>query len=214
MKTIGEYLREGRVQKGLNFKELSDITKIRKNFLNALEKEEWQNLPEYSTVVGYVKSVARALEMDSSFIVSVLRRDYPKELSRSSKQMPLAGEEINKEFRITPQLAFFVGVGTIFLSIVFYLILQYVAFVRPPKLLIDTPIEGQVIIEKELKVSGKTDPNTTVIVNNQPALVSEDGSFSTVIKITEEINTIKVVAISRSGQKTTLSRTIRPEFVN
>jgi hypothetical protein len=51
-----------------------------------------------------------------------------------------------------------------------------------------------------------------VIVNLQPALVKEDGSFQTVIKINEDTNKIDVTATSRAGKKTSVTRTIRPEL--
>ncbi len=207
MKTIGQYLRDARKEKGLSVKELSDITKIRESFLRALEGERWQALPEFSVVSGFTKSVAGALELDRGQMVAVLRRDYPPK-----KTSVLPKPEMRKEFRVGPQLVFFLGVGTVVVGIIIYLATQYLSFIRPPSLIVDMPTESQVVFENQLTVLGTTDPSSTVIVNAQPALVEEDGDFSTTIVINKDTTVVEVVATSRAGKETRVTRTIKPEL--
>lgn len=207
MKTIGQYLRNKRKEKGLTIRELSKITRIRENFLRAIEREEWGALPEFTVVAGFVRSVAGALEADRNQTAALLRRDYPpRKPVVQEKEMPI------NEFRVSPQHVFFAGVGIVVLAIAAYLIAQYMAFTRPPELSVDVPSEGQVVLERQLTVLGKTDPTATVIVNTQPALVAEDGSFSTTIVVNESTSLVEVVATSRAGKETRISRTIKPEF--
>jgi cytoskeletal protein RodZ len=209
MKTIGRYLRDARKAKGLTIKGLAEITKIRENFLVAIEKGQWRALPEFSVVLGFVKSVAGALEMDRNQAAALLRRDYPPKMVVDSPK-----PEIKREFRISPQFTFFLGVGVVILAIFGYLVIQYISFVRPPKLIVNTPTENQTILDNELTVTGVTDPNTTVIVNTQPALIEDDGSFKTTIEINEDTSTVEVVATSRAGKETKVVRTIKPEIQN
>lgn len=207
MKTIGEYLTEGRRQKGLNINELAGITKIRASFLVDLENEKWQNLPEYPVVVGFVKSVAGVLDMNSAQAVALLRRDYPPK-----RVVAAPKAEIKREFRVSPQLAFFTGAGVVVVAIAAYLIFQYLSFVQAPMLVVEVPAEGQAVFERELTVSGSTSQGARVIVNTQPALVEADGGFFTTIEINESITRIEVVATSRAGKETRVVRTIKPEF--
>lgn len=207
MKTIGQYLREARIVKKMTLEELSNETKIRREFLAAIEKEEWDTLPEFPVVVGFVKNVASAVEMNREQAVALLRRDFPP------KSVPIAPKpDIPKEFRLSPRFLFMVGAGLIVLVILGYLVLQYIIFSRPPSLRVDEPIDGARITAMELVVSGKTDPDTTVIVNTQPALVTAEGKFQTKIDITDQVTVVEIVATSRAGKVTKVTRTIRPEL--
>ena len=209
MKTIGKYIIRARKQKGLSIGELSGATKIRESFLVALEKEKWAQLPEFSVVTGFVKSVAGALDMSREQAVAVLRRDYPPRKLEESRR-----SELTPEFRISPQLAFFSGVTLVILVIVGYLVVQYISFVRPPSLSVEVPVDNQVVLTRELAVYGKTNASTTVIVNTQPALVADDGAFATTIEINEDTTKVEVVATSRAGKETRITRTIKPELEN
>lgn len=210
MKTIGQYLHSARKEKNLRISDVSELTKIKKEFLVALEKENWEALPEFQSVVGFVKSFAGAVNMDSAQAVALLRRDYPPK--KNIIVSPQA--ELPKEFRWSPRLTFLLGVGVVIIAIAIYLTSQYVAFVKPPKLTVNEPTENAVILTDEVIVSGVTDENITVIVNTQPVLVSEEGNFTATIKITQNTTQIEVTATSRAGKETRVTRTIKPELVN
>ncbi len=61
-------------------------------------------------------------------------------------------------------------------------------------------------------VTGKTDSDATVLVNNQPSLVSDEGEFATEIELSRETTEIQVQAKSRSGKVTELKRKIKVEL--
>ena len=65
MKTIGRALKEARTQKRLSLSKLESQTKIKKNFIQAIENEDWESLPEFPVVVGFVKSIAGALKISA-----------------------------------------------------------------------------------------------------------------------------------------------------
>lgn len=203
MKTVGTYLRHARKQKNLTLRDVSFETKIRHEFLEAIEHEEWNKLPEFPVVAGFVKSIADAVGAERDQASALLRRDYPP------KALPTTPKpDIPREFRLSPQLVFFMGVGLVILTIAGYLFSQYVAFTRPPSLRVDTPEENAVILESEIRVSGKSDPDTTIVVNTQPALVEDDGTFSTIIEISKESKVVEVTATSRAGKTTRVTRNI------
>lgn len=210
MKTIGEYLADARKSRGISIHALSEKTKIRATFLKALERGKWSELPEFSVVAGFVKSVAGELDVPREQAMALLRRDFPSTYSRSGQVLPRS--EIKREFRVSPQLAFFFGVALVILVVAGYLVAQYISFVRPPELYVDSPSEGQVVLAPELRVSGTTSVNATVIVNTQPALVAPDGTFATTIEIDKNTTKVEIVATSRAGKETRVTRTIKPEL--
>jgi cytoskeletal protein RodZ len=206
MKSIGEYLKEARLKKRYSLAKVEDETKIKKEFIEAIEKMDWKKLPDFSIVLGFVKSMAQFLDIDDKKTAAIFRRDYSfkKEVGINPKP------DISRQFTWTPKLTFWLGMGLTVLAILGYLGFQYKRFVSPPSLSVSEPKEGQTITLSKVLVVGKTDEDATVKVNNQPVLLGTDGTFEVEIQIYGGTKEIVVQAISRSGKKTIIRRTINP----
>ncbi len=207
MKTIGDYLKEARIKKGLSVTEIGEITKIKKSFIEAIEKNKWTSLPDFAAVVGFVKSIAQTLELDEKQAVAFLKRDYPPKKTASFPKL-----EIREKFTWNPRLTFLLGISLVSILVLGYMIFQYKKFSSPPFLQIESPKEGEVIQQTPVTVRGKVDANATLWINNQPGLVEENGDFSVDIEVGSDTKEIVVVARSRSGKETVIRRTIKPEL--
>jgi cytoskeletal protein RodZ len=203
MKTIGEILKSARVSKKYSLNYVADLTKIKAAFIDAIERHKWEKLPPFPTVLGFVKSLATSLGVDSNMAVAVLKRDYPpQKLNINPKP------DVSSKFIWSPKLTFAIGVGAILLVVLGYLVFQYLHFVSPPDLTIDSPKDNQIVTGNSVLVFGKTETDAKIIVNNQPVLVTDDGKFSVSMGVTKDTKEINVKAISRSGKETTVSRKI------
>lgn len=203
MNTVGKYIYRTRKGKNVTRADLEKETKIKKNFIKAIEEEDWGNLPDYTVVSGFVKRISSALGMDTDKTVAMLRRDYPpRKIAVNPKP------DVEQKFRWSPKLTF--GLGLIFTVMIVagYLLYQYSNFTEPPELIVDTPVDGAIITEEVVNVSGVTDSSSTVRVNNQPVFVEENGSFKTDIEVSSETDMIVVRSIARNGQETEETRRI------
>lgn len=74
----------------------------------------------------------------------------------------------------------------------------------PPKLEINSPQDNASIISdnKFVVVSGKTDPQSTISVNDHIAVVNPDGSFSYQQSLNDGDNTLKITAQDNAGNQT------------
>jgi cytoskeletal protein RodZ len=207
MKTIGELVKDTRAKKRYSLAKVEDATKIKREFIEAIEKQNWKVLPDYPVVAGFVKNIAQYLGINRNQAVALLRRDYPpQKLSINPKP------DVSKEFIWSPRLTFLVGVATIVILVLGYLGFQYSKFIGPPALEVIEPKEGQVVESRSIKVSGKTDSDAVVKANNQPILVNDEGAFVAEVQIFEGTTEIVIKATSRSGKETTIRRMIKPEF--
>ena len=77
MNTIGQMLKEARVKKNISLIKLENLTKIKRDFILKLEKNDWDNLPEFPVVSGFVKNLASFLKINRTRALALLRRDYP-----------------------------------------------------------------------------------------------------------------------------------------
>lgn len=203
MKTIGEILKEARKKKGFSFREVEAGTKIKKDFILAIENERWEKLPDYPVVLGFVKNIGDFLDVDPKKAAAFLRRDYPP------KNLPVNPKpDVSKQFVWSPKLTFLVGIIVVFLAIGGYLGFQYYHFISPPEVSISVPKENQKITKNSLTVVGKTDSDATVEINNQPVIVDDNGDFTAELDISENTKEIVVKAVSRSGKETVVQRKI------
>jgi len=206
MITIGEYLKSSRKRKFLSLGDIEKGTRIKKEFIDSLEGENWENLPEYPVVLGFVKSIISFLNADLEKATALLRRDYPP------KSLPLNPKpDVSKQFFWSPKLTFIAAVSVVILLVFGYLGFQYYKFMSPPTLVLTQPEENQEVISPT-KVSGKVDPDAVVVVNNQSAEVESDGLFETEIDISESTTEIKVTATSRAGKETVVVRKVIPKI--
>lgn len=203
MKTVGQLLKEARAKKRYSLARLEELTKIKKDFIEALERESWGSLPAFSTVLGFVKSLSTTLKIDANMAVAVLKRDYPP---RSEAVNPKP--DISSKFVWGPKLTFGVGVGMVLIAIAGYLGFQYKRFVSPPSLTVYQPKNEQVVTNKFVIVEGTTDTDAKVTVNNQPLIIDQDGKFKIELEVAKETKEVVVKAISRSGKETTVRRSI------
>lgn len=207
MKTIGRAIKEARTKKRYSLAKLEGETRIKKNFIEALEKENWKVLPDFPVLVGFVKNITSALGASQRSLLALLRRDYPpKALSINPKP------DVGSKFAWSPRLTFAVGVGAVIVLLLGYLLFQYGKFVSPPSLSVFEPKEGAIVTERLVKVSGKTDSDATVKINNQSVILDSEGNFITEIEIFEGTSQIEVKAQSRAGKETVVRRNIKPEL--
>jgi cytoskeletal protein RodZ len=203
MKSIGQILKEARVEKSYSLAHVEGMTKIKLSFLSAIENESWEALPAFPTVLGFVKSLASALEIDPRMAVAVLKRDYPPKKLRITPK-----PDVSRKFVWSPKLTFTLGISGVLIILFGYLIFQYIHFVSPPTLSVDSPKENQMVSSGSVIVFGTTDSDAKIVIDNQPVAVSPDGKFSETMDVTPDTHEIDITASSRSGKISEVRRKI------
>lgn len=83
---VGQKLEEARKRKGVSLREVSESTKIRGDYLSAIESGNLEiNLPEVY-LRGFVRLYSKFLGLDQDAMVAELDADLGKSGSRSSKK--------------------------------------------------------------------------------------------------------------------------------
>src|ERR1700690_511821 len=81
---FGDQLKREREMRGVSLEEISAATRISTRFLEALEKEQWDQLPGGVFRRGFIRSVARYLGLDGDALISeyeLQTKDVPKDLA-------------------------------------------------------------------------------------------------------------------------------------
>ena len=74
---VGALLKDERQRKGLDFGQVSEMTRIQPHILQALESEDWPSLPSPIFVKGFVRSYAHAVGLDEGEIVALYQKTAP-----------------------------------------------------------------------------------------------------------------------------------------
>ena len=72
--SIGEYLRRTRLSRRLDIAEISQELHIRREYLEALEHDDWDKLPGEVYGIGFLRSYARYLDVDADALANYRRR--------------------------------------------------------------------------------------------------------------------------------------------
>lgn len=203
MRTIGDILKSARIKKRYSLKKVERETKIKKEFVDAIERGDWAALPELPVVSGFVKNLASFLEVDVKTAYATLKRDCPPQRLLINPKPDVGGK-----FTWTPKYTFLVGILIIVLALFGYLGFQFIKFNSPPALEVTKPPESFVATSNKVDVSGKTDSDAVVKINNQLVLVDDDGTFDGEIEVFEGTKEITIIATSRSGKQTKIIRDI------
>lgn len=202
----GQKLREQRITKGLSIEEVSKATKIRASYLLAIEKGDYQKLPASTYIQGFVRNYANYLELNEQKILALFRREFDEE-----KTFKILPEGLVKEDFPLHRLRVADTAKIIILLVIIvfgYILFQYRYAIISPPLEVLAPTEGAVISSRTITVSGKTDSNATVFVNNDNVSLDSDGIFKKSINVFPGKIIIRVKAINYFGKEKILERHI------
>ncbi len=126
--TIGAFLGQMREEKGINLKIISQHTKISVSNLEKLEADDLDALPNRAYVIGYVKSYAKALQLNQNDCLELLDMTYGIEKEEviqepSSPQMTAGQQAPSKKSENGEGQGIKIGIAVGALAIIAFLLI-------------------------------------------------------------------------------------------
>ncbi|MGB9637262.1 MAG: helix-turn-helix domain-containing protein [Microgenomates group bacterium] len=207
MRTVGEILSEKRKAVGLSLEEIEKETKIRVKYLEAIEKNNFSQIPGSATVKGFIRNYALVLGLTPANVLAVFRRDFRENEKGQIVPRGMTEPLNRKDFYWTPKTTFLLTVFLVVGGFIFFFFRQYLKFISPPPLEVFSPQEGQVFPNK-VEVVGKTDKDATVRIDGTLISLSEKGQFKEEIILPRGENVVTIEAANRQGKKTVVNRKV------
>ncbi|HSA84149.1 MAG TPA: helix-turn-helix domain-containing protein [Patescibacteria group bacterium] len=209
MVKLGQLLRQQRLRKKLTLEEVAQGTRIKETFLAALERGEYNKLPSPAYAKGFVTNYATFLGLPRSEVLAIFRREFDEK--KAVKVLPdsFANRQQFSGFRIKIQesLLIIIGLVVVFLG---FLAFQYrAAFIAPPLTVLSPEDEARV--SQAVVVSGRTDSEASVTVNNEPVSLDTKGEFIKHLTFFPGEVEIVVKAKNRFGKENTVVRKVTVE---
>lgn len=208
MRTVGQVLKEEREKKFYTLLEVEKATKIRKELLEALEAGQYSRLPPPTFIQGFIKNYGKFLNLNSEKLLAIFRREFSEGKNPPMVLESFANPLDKRKFKITPAKALGTVVLTLIVIFFIYLWFEYRFLVGAPFLEVTQPLDQANTNIPTIAVSGRTDPESKVTVNNQEIQVDPAGKFFQEIKLSDNVNNIVVVSTSKGGKDSKVERTV------
>lgn len=200
--TVGEKLRQKRRLKNLKIEEIAKIINIRSEYLIALEEELFDKLPSGLYGKNYLKEYALFLGLNQKELL----KTWEEQFSLNEKIDPFSQKIVKKnKFIIFPRIIRNIIITTVILICFLYLIFYFKKVITPPKLLGIQPSRNILTKTNSIIVSGQSEIEAEIRINNEIVLNNHGGFFSQNINLKKGLNTIVITAKKKySGTETTI----------
>ena len=202
MKSAGPLLRDKREALELSLDFVAEKTRVKKEYLQALENADFNQLPSAPVTKGFLKSYARLLHLNPDTLIAMYRRDYDEVMGEIVPHGLV--DPVVKKTRLFSVSTILITISVV--AFTSFLFIQLLAWWSLPKLDILQPIEGETYGEL-ITVKVTTDPDATLRIGDQTVVVNQDGGFSLDLKYPAGTHRILIQASTRDGKTRLLERT-------
>jgi cytoskeletal protein RodZ len=206
--SVAQQLLTTRVKKGYQLEEITKVINVNLRYLRAMEEGDYAILPAGIYGLNYLREYANFLDLDYEKLINKFKAE--QQIYQSSDQRHLfARQTVNRKYFVAaPNVVKYSSIVFIaFCSLIYLWFLIQNIFVAPD-LKIISPIQGLISGRSRIVVSGQTEPETEILINERQAIVSDKGEFSEELNLKPGVNTIVVTAQKAAKKKNTIIREV------
>lgn len=197
MKSVGMILKHAREKKKISIEQLSDRTKIRPEYIRAIEADNFTQFPSEVAIRGFISLYASVVGIEANSALAVYRRDqHPDDTasSRISRSFFVIGKT-----RIVHWTVWTVLSGMV-LGFSLYGIIIIRNIRQAPPLTVHAPVDGSEVVSPFV-VRGVTLTDAVVEVDGEAVGITQDGEFAKELDLAEGPHVISVRAKGRNGKE-------------
>lgn len=208
MKTVGEILKTTREKRDLNLETVVAATKIKKEFLEAIENDNFHGVSSEVTLRGFIKNYAEFLGLSSKTVLAVFKRDFTPDKGKKIIPQTIVKPIDKKGIVWGPKLTMIIMVAIIFIILLTYLGYQYFSLIRAPFLEVTSPQDGKQVTQESIEIVGRTDADSVVTVNGNLVALSSQGEFRYQLDLFPGENKILIESQNKLNRKTSKEKTV------
>ena len=215
LKKVGEILRDKRKEKGLDFSQISEIIKVRVEYLKALENANFSIFASEVQIKGFLKKYVKFLGIEEEKALAMYRRE--REGLKDDKVIKtVESAKGSTGFVLTPgKLVAAIVIGTI-LAVLIYIGSQLNEVIKAPTLSVSVPVdvtagnEGNFTTDaEEIIIGGDIEAGAILTINGTKVTTNNLQKYQIVdIKLKDGENKFVLVAESQFGRKSEITLNI------
>ncbi len=206
MRKVGEVLKVERIKQGKSLSEIAIQTKLRIEYLEALEIGDYKSLPDDIYIRGFIYSYSNALNLDPKQILPFYKREISEPLKQPDQNSP---QPYNKSMIELTPVRVVTGILSVgILVFILLMIIQFSKFQGAPVLIIDSPSENMTSKVPTVNIMGQSDVGAKITINGEEISLNIKGIFSLEYNLKEGVNYIYIIAEDMNGHQTKVERVV------
>ncbi|MFH0852416.1 MAG: helix-turn-helix domain-containing protein [bacterium] len=206
--SLGERLKKTREDAGLTLKKFADASKIQIKYLERLEGGDYDKLPAFVYIQGFLHRYAEILNLPLDELIADCENETRMLAAEKQKVLRVLPTLPSPRIVITPKKITWAALALVFVLIAGYLFYQFDFLIAPPKLAVSYPADDLIIERTTVEVIGESDPTAKLTINGQQVFIGKDGGFKQEINLSPGLNTLNIEASNRFGKSTLIIRRI------
>jgi cytoskeletal protein RodZ len=206
MLTVGQILKRAREQAHATIDDIAQATKIRKEYLEKIERNEFTGFVSTTFVKGFIRSFANYLDLDPDNLVALYRRqtgEDEKPIKDNLNKVTTSG------FVFSPGHIITVGLSIFFVFIIGVLIVQFYRLQQPPAIEIASPTETPLRTDKQsIEIKGATEDQVILMLNGTQVQLRPDKTFSVLYELAAGENIITIEGWKANAEQKKTKKTL------
>lgn len=203
--TLGKVFKRYRQAENIKISKVEEDTKISHKMIEAIENDDYKTLPDDFYAKNLIKTYAKYLSLDYNKLLNLYEQGKSTQPKLEIKQ-----EKKVREY-LTPQM-----VRNIIIVIIIGGLLAYFSFViyriyTPPYLEVTSPSEDIKISENFIEITGQTEPEATVFINEKEVFLDPEGNFKATLDLQKGLNYIKISSMKKHSRENVIFREVLVE---
>jgi len=205
--SFGAKLKALRRDRGFNYDQAAQATRLGRGVIEAFEHDEFCLLPDSVYARRFLKTYVRFLGGDEAYFLDCF--DHARGTCDFVDPLLLPRKKVRRAwFLVTPRIFRFVGLGCVALAILGYLGFEVKSIVTPPGIELATPNDGYATDKATIQVQGRVFEEVEVYVDGKQILLNQDGTFLAQVDLERGMNLISIEAKKRYSRSSTLYRRV------
>lgn len=199
-RSFGDRLREAREALGQAPEDVERATHVSKKYVLALERNDFRALPEQVYARKFARALASHYGLDPAEAVDALLREMTVVAGAEQVRHPVNFVE-GRRLMAAPFLIKSGLVAAFFLAIAGYFGWSIHQILKPPKVVLYSPMHNQSFPTGRVPLEGVTEPETDLTVNGVPVLIEADGSFKEILNLPPGVSSLRVAAKKKHSRE-------------
>lgn len=209
--TLGDRLQTLRLEAGQSVDDIAKTIRIRSEYVVAIEESRYQDLPGQVYAKQFVQRYAVALHTDVEQALGIFSAEYAVVTQAKPNRRPLLTPRAQTEFHWFRRHLRYISAGLVIAAVLVYITFQASKNFLPPQIIVSSPERDISTTKLIIQVTGMTDPNATVTINDQDVQTSGDGTFNEQIDLHLGLNTLHISAVKKHSRPRVVTRLVLVE---
>jgi len=209
--SCGAYLKNVREQKGITLEKASQDSKIVRTLLEAIEHDNYKELPPPVYLKGMIKKYAHYLHLDEDKILDFYQKSNGRKISSGEKDLLPQNRFTVSQSRLGQIFSLIFRQLIKFSLIIFllgYFLFELSQFLLPAHIVLYYPPKDLITSNPNLEISGEAIRSKILYFQEKEINFDEKGLFREQITLNPGLNILELKAVNSLGRETILQQKV------